>query len=173
MGRMRPQPESAHDRHPLGTNRRLGHRVSEDTEPARILRGPPQPATDCRRRRQEANSRLPRPEAPPHLGACSECDITGVESRVSLGVLSHSVLKSALPMNLPFGTGRDAFHCVPNWRPEHRDAVERVPTRLKGSMRELVRRIPSQGGFRALTQDSEVVGTPQVGRFRFLRRFSV
>jgi hypothetical protein len=46
-------------------------------------------------------------------------------------------------MNLPAGTGRDAFHCVPNCRPEDGDAVERVPTGFRGSMRELVRRILS------------------------------
>jgi hypothetical protein len=47
----------------------------------------------------------------------------------------------ALPMKLPAGSGRDAFHCVPNCRPEDGEAVARVPPRFRGSKRELVRPI--------------------------------
>jgi hypothetical protein len=54
-----------------------------------------------------------------------------------------SLAFSPLTMNLPAGTGRDAFHCVPNCRPEDGDAMERVPTGFRGSMRELVRRMLS------------------------------
>jgi hypothetical protein len=49
----------------------------------------------------------------------------------------------ALPMNLPFREGRDAFHCVPDCGLKNGDAVERVPTGLRGSRRALVRRILS------------------------------
>ena len=48
-----------------------------------------------------------------------------------------SPLTPALSMNLPAGTGRDAFHCVPNCKPEDGDAVERVPTGFRGSRREI------------------------------------
>jgi hypothetical protein len=48
-----------------------------------------------------------------------------------------SARPSSLPMNLPTGTGRDAFHCVPDrWR-ENGDAVERVATRFRGSKRKI------------------------------------
>jgi hypothetical protein len=72
-------------------------------------------------------------------GGRSSCKSAGEIGRFSI----FSPLTPALPMNLPAGTGRDAFHCVPNCRSEDGDAVERVPTGFRSSMRELARRILS------------------------------
>jgi hypothetical protein len=53
--------------------------------------------------------------------------------------------RAFLPRAMDFAAcvGRDAFHCVPDSGRKNGDAVERVPTRFRGSTRELARRILS------------------------------
>mgnify|MGYP007030122909 CR=1 FL=1 len=51
---------------------------------------------------------------------------------IVLVVVLVLVLAFSLPMNLPAGTGRDAFHCVPDCSRKNGDAVERRPSQVQG-----------------------------------------
>jgi hypothetical protein len=118
----------------------------------------------------------------------SPCSLIHIRRHYPLTVevghyLTFSPLTPALPMNLPAGTGRDAFHCVPNCRLEDGDAVERVPTGFRGSIRELVRGIlfPLRGEGEAAARDRAARGllskpaahsTGRQSRWLWLRRNS-